>query len=89
MTAAQRFLTLDPDTLTADQLAALAEHWLLDMVPCEFCSAWVDRRHEWHYYRYGGIEVCDQCLDQINGGTHPLQKSGKDETPDAAEPDRQ
>ena len=62
MTAIQKFLSIDPDTLTGtDELADLATHWLLNEVPCEFCSAWVPRRDEPIFYEIGGIEVCDQC----------------------------
>jgi len=61
MTAIQRFLATNPDTLTAHQLAAVAEHWLLNEVPCEFCDAWVPRRIEPGYYELGGVEVCPDC----------------------------
>lgn len=77
MTLAQRFLTLNPDTLTTAELAAIAEHWLLKEVPCQYCDAWVPRRDQPGYYEIGGIEVCDQCQEQIDTGRHPLQKSGK------------
>ena len=77
MTAAQSFLNLDPDSLSADNLPVVAEALLCDLMPCEFCSCWVERQHEWDFYRRGGVEICDECQEQIDAGTHPLQMSGK------------
>jgi hypothetical protein len=57
----QEFLTIDPDTLTADQLAEVAEAMLCDLIPCEYCSSWVPRSHEWGYYKMGGVEICPVC----------------------------
>ena len=62
MTAAQRFLSLDPSTLRPPQLGEIASHWLLCEVPCEYCNLnWVPMRDEPGYYEIGGIEVCDEC----------------------------
>ena len=61
MTAAQRFLNTNPDTLDADQLADLSTHVLLDEMPCEFCPTWVPRHYETDYYLIGGVEVCPEC----------------------------
>lgn len=61
MTAPQDFLALDPDSLTAAELADLATHWLLNEVPCQYCDAWVPSRDEPMYYELGGMEVCPDC----------------------------
>ena len=50
---------------------------MLDLMPCEFCPAWVPRQHDWKYCRCGGIEICDECQQQIDAVTHPCQMSGK------------
>jgi hypothetical protein len=77
MTAIQKFLSTKPHTLTADQLAAFAEHWLLNEVPCQYCDAWVPRRDEPEYYEHGGIEVCDTCETKFQES----RRSGKAGTP--------
>lgn len=77
MTKAQKFLTLDPDTLPADQLAEVAEHILCDVVPCEFCESWVPRRDEHGYYEIGGVEVCDACESKFQQSKRPLPDVGK------------
>jgi hypothetical protein len=60
-TAIQRFLNTDADAIPSADLPVIAEAWLLDLVPCEFCLSWVPRQHESDYYLIGGIEVCDDC----------------------------
>jgi hypothetical protein len=79
MTAIE-YLNIDIDILTPAELAGAAEAALLDLIPCEFCSAWVPRAHDIDYYLADGIEVCEECLRQIDAGRHPLQMSGKGET---------
>jgi hypothetical protein len=60
-TAIQRFLHTDADAIPIDDLPVIAEAWLLDLVPCEFCLFWVPRQHETDYYLLGGVEVCVEC----------------------------
>ncbi len=65
MTAAQGFLNLDPDSVAEEELPAFAEALLCDLIPCEFCRAWVPRHHEFDFYLLGGIEVCDRCEERF------------------------
>ena len=61
---AQEFLAINLDTLTSDQLAAVAEAMLCDLMPCEYCEGWTARTHEWDFYKKGGVECCEVCQEQ-------------------------
>jgi len=77
-TAIQRFLNTDADAIPTGDLPVIAEALLCDLMPCEFCSSnWVPRHYDLTYYRLSGVEICDECQEQIDAGTHPFLMSGK------------
>jgi hypothetical protein len=51
----QDFLTINPETLNAVDLAAIAEAYLMD---------WTPRQHEWHQYFTGSAETYTDCQEQ-------------------------
>src|SRR5208282_3465717 len=59
----QDFISIDPNALNPQDLAAVSEAYLLDFVPCEFCESWTPRQHEWHQYITGSVETCPDCQE--------------------------
>ena len=62
----QDFQTINPEILSHNDLAVVAEAYLLDFVPCEFCESWTSRQHEWHQYITGSVEICPNCQEKCD-----------------------
>src|SRR5208283_2507470 len=60
----QDFRYPDLDALSPEAIGVLAEHALCDEVPCEYCTKWTPRQHEWHQYMTGSVEICPDCQEK-------------------------